>query len=285
MKVAVLADIHANFTALETVTEHIETWDPEQVIVAGDTVNRGTRPKECLDFVQEKAQSRGWKLIRGNHEDYVINQAQLKIPQGNPAFEVHRASYWTYQKLNYDIKQLEEMPFLQQLYDNDGQEARIVHASMRGNRDGIYPETTDEKLKVQIGKPPALFCVGHTHRPLIRSIGRTLVVNVGSVGLPFDGDRRLSYAQLTNIGGKWKAKIIRLDYDLKAAESDFYLTGYIEEAGPLTILVLIELKYACSQLYNWSRLYQQRALNGEISMQWSVDDYLTNQGFSNDRFL
>jgi hypothetical protein len=175
------------------------------------------------------------------------------------------------------------MPSLQQLYGSDGGEVRIVHASMRGNRDGIYPETPDDELKLQIGKPPALFCVAHTHRPLIRSIGRTLVVNAGSVGLPFDGDRRLSYAQLTNIRGDWKAKIIRLDYDLIAAENDFYLTGYIEDAGPLTKLVLIELKYACSQLYNWSRLYQQQALNGEISMQWSVEEYLANQGYIHDQ--
>lgn len=284
MKVAVISDIHANLPALETVFENIEAWEPDQVFVAGDIINRGPRPEECLNLILEKEKSNGWKLIMGNHEDYVISHSQLTTSYNDPAFEVHRASYWTYQKLNYDVSQLSKMPFQQEIYQFDRVEARIVHASMRGNRDGIYPETSDDELELQIGQPPALFCVGHTHRPLIRKIGKTLVVNAGSVGLPFDGDRRLSYAQLIHKRGKWDAKIIRLEYDLKAAENDFYLTGYIEEAGPLSKLVLIELMYAKSQLYNWARLFQSRALKGEISMHESVGKYLTYQGYSKDIF-
>lgn len=284
MKVAVLSDIHANLHALETVIENIETWGPDQVFVAGDIVNRGPRPVECLNLIVAMSKSKGWKLIRGNHEDYVISQSKSSIPHDDPAFKVHRASYWTYQKLSCDVSQLSEMPFQQQIDQFDRVEARIVHASMRGNRDGIYPETSDEELELQIGQPPTLFCVGHTHRPLIRKIGNTLVVNAGSVGLPFDGDRRLSYAQIIHTRGKWNAKIIRLEYDLKAAENDFYLTGYIEEAGPLSKLVMIELMYAKSQLYNWARLYQSQALRGEISMHESVCKYLTHQGYSKDIF-
>ena len=54
MKLAVLADIHANWPALQAVTEHLEAWQPDQVIVDGDTVNRGPRPAECLRFVQDR---------------------------------------------------------------------------------------------------------------------------------------------------------------------------------------------------------------------------------------
>jgi predicted phosphodiesterase len=284
MKVAVLSDIHANLPALETVVEHIETWGPDQVIVAGDTVNRGPRPAECLNIILEMEKTRGWRSIKGNHEDYVISQSNSIVPEGNPVFEVHKASYWTYQKLNFDVSALAKMPFQYQIGDPTWLNGRVVHASMRGNRDGIYPETTDNELELQIGKPPLLFCVGHTHRPLIRSIGKTLVVNAGSIGLPFDGDRRLSYAQLTYSQGKWDAKIIRLDYDLNAAVSDFTVTGYIENAGPLSKLVLIELIHARSQLYNWTRLYQSQVLAGEITMQASVNDYIKDHGYPSDIF-
>ncbi len=284
MKVAIISDIHANLSALETVIESVETWKPDQVFVAGDTVNRGPRPAECLNIVLEMEKTRGWRLIKGNHEDYVISQSKLIIPEDNPAFEVHKASYWTYQKLNFDVSALSKMPFQHQIGDSNWLDGRVVHASMRGNRDGIYSETTDNELELQIGEPPLLFCVGHTHRPLIRSIGRTLVVNAGSVGLPFDGDRRLSYAQLTYRRGIWDAKIIRLDYDINAAVSDFEITGYLEDAGPLSKLVLIELIYAQSQLYNWTRLYQSQALAGEITMQASVNDYINYHNYPCDIF-
>ncbi len=151
---------------------------------------------------------------------------------------------------------------------------------MRGNRDGIYPETTNETLKVQIAHPPSLFCVGHTHRPLIRSYNGTLVVNVGSAGLPFDGDQRPSYARIIWQNGKWDADLVRVEYDVQAAERDFYYTGYLDGGGPLVQLVLIELRHACSQLYNWSRLYQEQALQGEISMDKAVQEYLAAQNLS-----
>ncbi len=173
------------------------------------------------------------------------------------------------------------MPNQQSLVGPDGKEARFVHASMIHNRDGIYPETTDAELERKINgkispfpEAPSLFAVGHTHRALIRSLNGTLVVNAGSVGLPFDHDRRAGYAQI--VWGKlgWEAKIVRLEYDRAQAERDFFETGYFEEAGPLIRLVLIELRTAVSQLYSWSIRYQQQALNGEISMEESVRRYL-----------
>ena len=56
MKIAVLADIHGNMPALERVAAHIESWEADQVIVAGDVVNRGPLPRTCLQFVEERQQ-------------------------------------------------------------------------------------------------------------------------------------------------------------------------------------------------------------------------------------
>ena len=68
-----------------------------------------------------------------------------------------------------------------------------------------------------------------------------------------------------------------MEYDVQAAERDFYFTGYLDGGGPLVQLVLRELRHACSQLYNWSRLYQEQALQGEISMDKAVQEYLAAQ--------
>lgn len=282
MKIAVLSDIHANYVALQTVTDHISGWKPDGVIVAGDVVNRGPRPRDCLDFIMKMENSRGWLTIRGNHEDYVISQANGTGLHSGPVFDTHLASYWTYRQLGKDIIPLSRMPFQQSLYTNSGGEARFVHASMRGKRDGIYSQTSDQSLRMQIGHPPALFCVGHTHRPLIRMINGTLVVNAGSAGLPFDGDQRASYAQITLRRGKWRAQIVRVPYDLMAAERDFYSTGYLEDGGALTRLVLRELRQARSQLYQWSTQYQKHTLSGRISVKRSVREFLSQQGVTFD---
>jgi putative phosphoesterase len=273
MKLAVLADIHANFVALQTVTEHIEAWRPDLVIVAGDVVNRGPRPLECLRFVQNKQQTRGWLTVRGNHEDYVIRYTQPDSPTGLK-FDIYRNAYWTYQQLDGDVSALKTMPFQQSFCAPDGREIYVTHASIRGNRDGIYPETGDEELRQQIQPGAALFCIGHTHRPLMRRIDGTLVVNVGSAGLPFDGDPRVSYAQMTWRQGKWQAEIIRLDYDRPQTERDFFESGFMAEAGALAPLIMDEFHTAQSRLYQWTEKYQARVLAGEMTLEESVQEFL-----------
>ena len=274
MKLAVLSDIHSNIAALREVTGHIEAWKPDQVVVAGDLVNRGPRPLDCLRFVQEKQHSCGWLTLIGNHEEYVIKNTRVKVAENDPRFEIHRSSYWTYQKLNYNVSALEAMPFKLSLSAPDGSEIRLTHASMRGTRAGIYWHTPDDAYPELIGQPqPPLFCVGHTHIPLIRRIDGTLVVNAGAAGLPFDGDRRASYAQLTWCKGRWDARIVRLDYDRQQAERDFEDSGFLDEAGPLARLMLVELRTAHSQLYQWTARYEKAVLAGEISMEQSVQEF------------
>jgi hypothetical protein len=154
---------------------------------------------------------------------------------------------------------------------------------MLGNRDGIYPETSDSALIRKIGLsvtpyPIAGICVGHTHRPLIRHLDHVLVVNAGSAGLPFDGNNRPSYAQITLQENHWRATIVRVDYNLIKAAEDFRLTGYIDDAGPLAELVLVELLEARSQLYQWAVKYQHRAMIGDLTMHESVRQFLAETG-------
>jgi predicted phosphodiesterase len=274
MKIAVIADIHANYVALQAITAHIEAWQPDQVIVAGDLVNRGPRPLECLRFMHEKAATDGWLAVRGNHEVYVIEQANPDFPHQGPIAEVNRGSRWTYDQLGGDVASLDAMPFDLSLQAPDGGEVYVTHASIRGLRDGIYPWTTNAELELQIGHPRALFLVGHTHLPLIRQLNGTLVVNAGSSGLPFDGDTRPAYARCIWNKGVWQAEIVRVDYDFAQAERDYYSTGFLDNAGCLAILVLRELTLAHSQLGEWVSLYRKRALAGDITMQQAVAEFL-----------
>ncbi len=189
MKLAVLADVHSNWRALQAVADHLERWQPDRVVVAGDVINRGPRPVECLDFVLRMQRERGWSLVLGNHEEYVIHHAHPREPIAGPWVQIWGSSRWTYEKLDGNVSALEALPLQQSWIMPDGSEARVVHASMRGTRDGIFPKTPDDQLRKQIAPPPKLFVVGHTHVPLVRTLGETLVVNVGSAGLPFDLDR------------------------------------------------------------------------------------------------
>ena len=274
MKLAVLADIHSNYAALEAVTNHIEHWQPDAVVVAGDIVNRGPRPNECLQFILEKERAQGWLVVRGNHEEYVIHQAKHAAMQDDYERAFFQFSHWTYEQISEQIDQLEAMPFQHSLKDPQGGEVRIVHASMLGNRDGIYPKTTDDELREKIQPAPPLFCVGHTHWPLIRTVDGSLVVNVGAAGLPFDQDVRPSYGQFVWQHNRWQAEIIRLDYDLTQAIQDFEQTGFLEEGGPIAHLILNELRTASPLLFRWTKTYRDRIFSGDVSVAVAVEQFM-----------
>jgi predicted phosphodiesterase len=278
LKIAVFADVHGNLPAFEVIADHVTSWRPDIVVLAGDVVNRGPRPVACLDLLLEKQQVDGWRSVRGNHEDYVLDQAKLDSPRSGPLFDISRNAYWTYQKLKGRVKALEIMPFQVSVDGLGGGEVRVVHASMRGNRDGIYPETDIDELRLQIAPAPAVLCVGHTHRPLIRQVDATLVVNVGSVGSPFDGDVRACYAQLTWVNKSWDAKIVRLNYDRNQTERDYIRTGFIERAGSLATLMLLEFQQAKAHIHLFFRRYERAILESEIGLNDAVIDYLSRIG-------
>ena len=274
MKLAVLADIHSNWRALQAVAAHLERWQPDRVVVAGDVINRGPRPAECLDFVVNMQRERGWRLVLGNHEEYVIHHAHPREPIAGPWIQIWGSSRWTYEKLGCDVSTLRAMPLQQSWQMLDGSEARVVHASMRGTRDGIFLQTSDDLLRRQIAPAPKLLVVGHTHQPLVRTIDETLVVNVGAVGLPFDLDPRASYAQLTWHDNHWAAEIVRVDYDRVQADRDFDETGFVDEAGPIALLIRDELAQARSNLFEWTRDYEPAVVSGQLTMAESVERFL-----------
>jgi putative phosphoesterase len=273
MKLAVLADIHGNYAALQAVAAHIDQWRPDAVVVAGDIVNRGPRSPECLRFVRERAAAAGWRLIRGNHDEYVIRVAGGSTARPGLEGAVWENVRWTAEQLG-DVATLEAMPVRVSLVAPDGGEVRVVHASMRHNRDNILPDTPDAVLREQIAPAPPLFCVGHTHRPLVRAIDTTLVINAGSVGLPFDGDVRASYAQLHWQHGGWHAAITRVPYDREQTARDYVETGFLRDSGVIAELIFDEFRTARSRLDRWMERYRAPVLAGEISAADTVHDYL-----------
>ncbi|MFZ0546924.1 MAG: metallophosphoesterase family protein [Candidatus Promineifilaceae bacterium] len=279
MKIAIISDIHGNLPAFQTVLQDLEDWKPDHVLVAGDVVNRGPRSVPCLEIVQEKVETADWRLVRGNHEDYILQHTKPDVPRTGPVGEYLRSSYWTYQQLNGQVPYLKSMPFQQQLTGPDGSVVRAVHASMLANNIGIYKSTTDEELQEMVIPAPAILAVGHTHQPLIRRINDTLIINAGSVGTPFDGDRRASYARLEwNDEKGWQTQIVRLEFDYETAEKDYYRTNYLEEAGPLALLMLVEFRNAHGYLNRWHEMYIDDIMSGEISMADSVTAYMASAG-------
>lgn len=270
MKVAILSDIHGNLPALQTVTADIEAWHPDLVVVGGDIVNRGPQSGECLDFVLERQASAGWELIRGNHEEFVLACRDETTGPNDPLYQVTQFAHFALDQLNGNAPILAQLPDLYEWLPPNGQTLRVVHAAMGNNRDGVYPETSDEHLRQQIEPAPAIFATGHTHRPLIRRLDDSLVINVGSVGSPFDSDRRAGYGRLELSDGRWTAGVQRVEYDYTQIEDDYVSSGFLVDGGPLAQLMLVELRKAHGLIFRWASRYETAVLEGKMTLEESV---------------
>lgn len=271
MKIAVLSDIHGNMPALHAVAADIEAWDPDKVVVNGDIVNRGPCSRAALQFVLQKRKDNDWLLLRGNHEDFLLNYGQLDEELDGPESEINQFVHFAYEQLNGEVAALRQMPERYSWFAPDGSEFRVVHASMHNNRDGLYPDMSDAQLRVRIQPAPAVFVTSHTHQPLIRQVGNTLIVNTGSAGAPFDLDWRPSYGRFTwQPGDGWRASIARVAYDRHLIERDYVRSGFLEQGGPLAQIMLVELRRSRGLIFHWARQYQEAVAAGEISLEDSV---------------
>lgn len=279
MKIAVLSDIHGNLTAFQTVSEHIEKWQPDATIINGDIVNRGPDSLACWEVAAKKRAQQNWQIVRGNHEDYVLKHT-LEAPDAEHVgiqAEINQNSRWTYRQINGHTPALAALPDGLSLIAPDGSELRTRHASMRGNQDCMFPDMAADIVQEQIAPAPAVFVTSHIHTAYIRTVGDTLIVNSGSAGQHNAYDTRATYAQLSWQNGRWQAEIIRLHYDMAATERAYYDSGFMDETGPVAHLIFQEWKTAVPLLVLWRSQYMAAVLSGEISLKNSVDKFLAAQ--------
>ena len=203
MRFAILADIHANWPALEMVLEDIvEQGEVHMTYCLGDLVGYYTFPGECLEALMGLER---FFAIRGNHDRYLLGQVK------------HRVKPATLEIIEFTRQQIsaEQYEWVEQMQDKRKirDHFLLVHGSPR-NKDEYMtgPERNAKNLvKMQQVYPDYDLCFfGHTHKPVVvadnevrqqfqRDVsikldqGKTYLVNPGSVGQPRDGCPLASY--------------------------------------------------------------------------------------------
>ncbi|MEP0762350.1 MAG: metallophosphoesterase family protein, partial [Chloroflexota bacterium] len=91
------------------------------------------------------------------------------------------------------------------------------HAVPGDDETVMRPDTPDDVLlDALLDREGRVALCGHTHLPMDRRLDGWRWVNVGSVGLPFDGDPRACYALLHFDGGRLHVEHCRVQYDVQA---------------------------------------------------------------------
>lgn len=279
MRIAVLSDIHGNWPALAAVAADIDRWRPDRVLVNGDVVNSGPESARCWAYVRERQRRDGWTVLAGNHETYVVEWATGEPPPPGPAYDLVRLSHWTYGRLPAEaVSALADLPAAWAAELPGGGVVVARHASLLGDRAGIYPDAAEERVRAMIDPAAAVFLAAHTHLPDIRQVGRTLLVNSGAVGWPGDGDGRAAYARLTVGRAGPRAEIRRVAYDRAATGRAFHASGLLAAGGAEALLSFLEWRLSTDLRTAWARQYRAEILAGRIGHAASVDRFVAENG-------
>lgn len=214
-QIAIIADMHANLPALQSVWADLEGRRADAVYHLGDLIGYNPYPAEVIAFVRDH----DIPGLCGNYDlavsDHLPDPVAVYLkPSISP---VGRAAYeWTRDRVPPAARDyLRRLPRSLAL-DIEGRRVVLVHGSPQNVREYVYPDTPDERLAelLSLGKADILIC-GHTHRPMIRRVGGGLVLNPGSVGKPKDGDPRASYLMLHVSDGRVEPEIRRVEYPVQ----------------------------------------------------------------------
>jgi len=234
MRVLVISDIHANYTALEAVLDHAgevdETW------CLGDLVGYGPDPNLVVDRIRE---IHNLTCLMGNHDAAVIGKIPFETfnPDARRSLERHE------KVLNAD-----NMDFLRSLQQTVQVRAGVTlaHGSPRDPLWEYVLNTLSARLNFAEFDTSSCF-VGHSHiqcvfsldeksdrvsleatRPeVVLSMSPKMILNPGSVGQPRDRDPRAAYAIFVSDAATWQP--LRVEYNVPEVQQRVREAGLPEK--------------------------------------------------------
>ena len=219
---AIVSDVHGNFTALEAVTADLEARGIERVVHGGDLAVAGCQGAEVVDRIREL----GWPGIVGNTDELLWRREQFEVqlrtaPKLEPLLRMlfdHDAPATLDRIGEARLELLHGLPETRSVAN-----VGLVHASPGDLWRAPMPDASDEELESAYGRVGSgIVIYGHIHRPFVHQIGALTVANAGSVGLPFDGDPRASYLLIEDS----QVEVIRVDYAIDAEVAALRASDY-----------------------------------------------------------
>ena len=233
MRIALLADIHANLPALEAVLADIDgRADIELVYHLGDLVGYAPWPDEVVRLLR----ARGIAGVAGNYDSTVAADyphCGCRYEDARQEELSHVSYAWTRAHVSPETKRmLRALPFRLDVRPDGGHAAGTTLILFHGapTLNTLYwtedrPERFCEEMAARAGaRRGDLLCFGHTHLPWHRTVGGIHFVNAGSAGRPRDGDPRAGYAVI-DVSDGVSVEFVRVAYDVEQAAAAILASG------------------------------------------------------------
>lgn len=229
MRYAIFADVHGNLEALEAILAALKTQQIDSYFCVGDIVGYGAEPSLCLAQLRKIS----CRCVAGNHDWAAVGKISVQFFN-----DLARAAIlWTQGQLSVEEKEfLARTPLV---FEGNG--LTLVHGTLYQPQEFYYLDgLADAERTFQQMQQPLCF-VGHNHVPAIiaqdksgkieffsgahaeMSKDRRLIVNVGSVGQPRDGNPQACCCIYDAKAGT--IEILRISYPVTMAQEKILGAG------------------------------------------------------------
>lgn len=228
MKLAIISDVHGNLHALDAVLDDIAGQGVDVTLALGDFLSG---PFDAAG-VADRLMALGAPAVRGNHDRY--------LAEG-------RDDDWHIDSFVRTLLSPRHLDWLRALPPTAVHEGAVLlaHGTPRDDNTGWLDgmEGSNAVLlsrehieREAAGFPYEVLLCGHTHVPRLVKLGDgRIVVNPGSVGLPFDsGSPDAHYAIIEKRRAGWTASLNSIPYDYQAAAALALERGYPKWAEVVT---------------------------------------------------
>ena len=207
-RIAVMADIHSNITALDQALRIIDGEFVDGIFVCGDVVGYGIEPNECCERIRQMKCS---FTVMGNHDAAVAGVCGFSCFGSKAAYRIRTTQAMITPENKGWLQNLpmvmneEEMSFV---HSSLVEPERWPYLTMRK----VAPESLYQNVSETFAVMGGSICfIGHTHNPVIfqetasgyeasRPDSKTVllgdkraVINVGSIGRPRARDQRATF--------------------------------------------------------------------------------------------
>jgi predicted phosphodiesterase len=183
LKTVVISDVHGNLVALDAAVRAIEEESYDRLVFLGDAAATGPEPHKTV----ARLKANNPVCVMGNTDEWLLNP----VPRENPdadAKAIEEIDFWCEKQLTSSDKDFLRT-FKPTARVGIGGDAVLLayHGSPKSNRDGVSPVGTAQELEaVLIGKRATVMAGGHLHIQMLRRYQDSILINPGSVGLPFE---------------------------------------------------------------------------------------------------
>ncbi|MCC7448357.1 MAG: metallophosphoesterase family protein [Anaerolineae bacterium] len=173
-KLGLISDIHADAEALQLALDLLRDKGADQIICAGDLVEKGMYDDEAVELIQTKS----IPCVRGNHDDHAM-RVQDSLRKGSRVTRIS-LTHQLYLK-DETLAYLKLLPKTHEIVVED-QRILIAHGTPWNDSIYIFPKSEYHVFRRITWEAKAkLVNLGQTHVPRLVWVNNTWIANPGSV--------------------------------------------------------------------------------------------------------